>query len=66
MYFIENFMTIMVILVFFLVISVNRRLFRYIGSYSGISVIPVILLNRRTLARGSCSIERKKEEQVER
>ena len=36
------------ILVFFLVISVNRRLFRYFGSYSGISVIPVILVNRRT------------------
>ena len=35
-------------LVFFLVISVNRRLFRYFGSYSGISVIPVILINRRT------------------
>ena len=40
-------MIIMVILVFFLVISVNRRLFRYFGSYSGISVIPVILVNRR-------------------
>ena len=39
----------MVILVFFLVISVNRRLFRYFGSYSGISVIPVILVNRRTV-----------------
>ena len=38
----------MVILVFFLVISVNRRSFRYFGSYSGISVIPVILVNRRT------------------
>ena len=38
----------MVILVFFLVISVNRRLFRYFGSYSGISVVPVILVNRRT------------------
>ena len=38
----------MVIFVFFLVISVNRRLFRYFGSYSGISVIPVILVNRRT------------------
>ena len=37
-----------VILVFFMVISVNRRLFRYFGSYSGISVIPVILVNRRT------------------
>ena len=32
-----------------MVISVNRRLFRYFGSYSGISVIPVILVNRRTL-----------------
>ena len=32
----------------FLVISVNRRLFRYFGSYSGISVIPVILVNLRT------------------
>ena len=31
-----------------MVISVNRRLFRYFGSYSGISVIPVILVNRRT------------------
>ena len=31
----------MVIVVFFMVISVNRRLFRYFGSYSGISVIPV-------------------------
>ena len=39
----------MVILVFFLVISVNRRLFRYFGGYSGISVIPVILVNRRTV-----------------
>ena len=38
---------IMVILVFFLVISVNRRLF-HTGSYSGISVIPVILESRRT------------------
>ena len=37
-------------MVFFLVISVNRRLFRYFGSYSGISVIPVILVNRRTPA----------------
>ena len=27
-----------------MVISVNRRLFRYFGSYSGISVIPVILV----------------------
>ena len=42
----------MVILVFFLVISVNRRLFRYFGSYSGISVIPVILVNRRTPENG--------------
>ena len=42
-------MIIMVILVFFLVISVNRRLFRYFGSYSGISVIPVILVNIRTV-----------------
>ena len=33
---------------FFMVISVNRRLFRYFGSYSGISVNPVILVNRRT------------------
>ena len=41
----------MVILVFFMVISVNRRLFRYFGSYSGISVIPVILVNRRTVLR---------------
>ena len=48
MYFIVKFMIIMVILVFFLVISVNRRLFRYFGSYSGISVIPVIFVNRRT------------------
>ena len=32
----------------FMVISVNRRLFRYFGSYSGISVISVILVNRRT------------------
>ena len=38
----------MVILIFFLVISVNRRLLRYFGSYSGISVTPVILVNRRT------------------
>ena len=45
---IHFFTKIMVILVFFLVISVNRRLFRYFGSYSGISVIPVILVNRRT------------------
>ena len=48
MYFVVNFMIIMVILVFFMVISVNRRLFRYFGSYSGISVIPVILVSRRT------------------
>ena len=41
----------MVILVFFLVISVNRRLFRCFGSYSGISVI---LVNRRT---GASSVE---------
>ena len=41
-------MKIIVILVFFLVISVNRRLFWYFGGYSGISVIPVILVNRRT------------------
>ena len=39
---------IMVIFGIFLVISVNRRLFRYFGSYSGILVIPVILVNRRT------------------
>ena len=38
-------MRIMVIFGIFLVISVNRR---YFGSYSGISVIPVILVNRRT------------------
>ena len=31
-----------------MVILVNRRLFRYFGSYSGISVIPVILEIRRT------------------
>ena len=48
MYFIVKLIIIMVILVFFLVISVNRRLFRYFGSYSCISVIPVILVNRRT------------------
>ena len=48
MYFDVKLMKIMVILVFFLIISVNRRLFRYFGSYSGISVIPVILVNRRT------------------
>ena len=35
MYFIVKLMKIMVIFVFFLVISVNRRLFRYFGSYSG-------------------------------
>ena len=44
--FVVNFMIIMVILVFFMVISVNRRLFRYFGSYSG---IPVILVYRRVL-----------------
>ena len=49
LYFVVNFMIIMVILVFFMVISVNRRLFRYFGSYSGISVITVILVNRRTV-----------------
>ena len=27
-----------------MVISVNRRLFRYFGSYSGVSIIPVILV----------------------
>ena len=48
MYFIIKFIIFMVILVFSLVISVNRRLFRYFGSDSGISVIPVILVNRRT------------------
>ena len=48
MYFIVKLTIIMVILALFLVISVNRRLFRYFGSYSGISVIPVILVNRRT------------------
>ena len=48
MYFVVNSTIIMVILVFFMVISVNRRLFRYFGSYSGISVIPVILVSRRT------------------
>ena len=47
LYFVVNFMIIMVILVFFMVISVNRRLFRYFGSYSGISVI---LVNRRTVS----------------
>ena len=52
MYFIVKLIKIMVILVFFLVISVNRRLFRYFGSYSGISVIPVILVNRRTPETG--------------
>ena len=36
MYFIVKLIKIMVTLVFFLVISVNRRLFRYFGSYSGI------------------------------
>ena len=51
LYFVVNFMIIMVILVFFMVISVNRRLFRYFGSYSGISVIPVISVNRRTGAK---------------
>ena len=48
MYFTVKPSKIMVILVFFLVISVNRRLFGYFGSYSGISVIPVNLVNRRT------------------
>ena len=48
MYFIVKLTIIMVILALFLVISVNCRLFRYFGSYSGISVIPVILVNRRT------------------
>ena len=52
MYFMVNFMIIMVILVIFMVISVNRRLFRYFGSYSGISVIPVILVSRRTDRKG--------------
>ena len=51
MYFIIKFIILMVILVFSLVISVNRRLFRYFGSDSGISVIPVILVNRRTPLR---------------
>ena len=31
-----------------MVISVHFRLFRFFGSYSGISVIPVTLVNRRT------------------
>ena len=56
-------MIITVILVFFMVISVNRRLFRYFGSYSGISVIPVILVNRRTASalsnRQNCACARK-------
>ena len=56
MYFVVNFIIIMVILVFFLVISVNRRLFRYFGSYSGISVIPVILVNRRTVKSSSIQL----------
>ena len=47
-------MIIMVILVIYMVISVNRRLFRYFGSYSGISVIPVILVNRRTVTDRVC------------
>ena len=47
----------MVILVIFMVISVNRRLFRYFGSYSGISVIPVILVNRRTAILGPANFE---------
>ena len=33
LYFVVNFMIIMVILVFFMVISVNRRLFRYFGYF---------------------------------
>ena len=58
MYFVVNFMIIMVILVFFMVIAVNRRLFRYFGSYSGISVIPVILVSRRTDLTHSCQLRR--------
>ena len=53
LYFVVNFMIITVILVFFMVISVNCRLFRYFASYSGISVIPVILVNRRS-GHGCC------------
>ena len=53
-------MIIMVILVFFMVISVNRRLFRYFGSYSGISVIPVILVSRRTAKGHAISLYGKK------
>ena len=34
---------------FFLVISVNHGLFRFFGRYSGILVIPVILVHRRAL-----------------
>ena len=49
MHFVVKFMIIMVILVFFMVISVNRRLFRYFGSYSSISVIPDSLVSRRTV-----------------
>ena len=49
MHFVVNFMIIVVILVFFMVISVNRGLFRYFGSYSSISVIPDILVSRRTV-----------------
>ena len=45
-------MIIMVILVFFMVISVNRRLFPYFGSYSGISVLPVILVNVEPVPEG--------------
>ena len=55
-----NFIIIMVILVFFMVISVNRWLFRYFGSYSGISVIPVILVSRRTGTRPLPDIRRSK------
>ena len=42
-------MVIMVILAFFMVISVSHQSFRYFGSYSDISVIPVILVYRRTV-----------------
>ena len=54
MYFIVYCLILMVILVFFLVISVNRRLFRYFGSYSGISVIPVVSVDRRTAVSVIC------------
>ena len=39
-----------------MVISVNRQLFRYFGSYSSVSVIPVILVGNGSFRSYSLSV----------